>query len=165
MGTILTGERVIEAVERVRPSIHVMFADKRAVWRPPYIAFVVDGPGLIQPVTGYIGNPVYKKDWDPKWGKYKHSSIFTNIARRKCEAARRNGEPTSVTIALRPEKFEKGEYLYPGGVAEEKDGIGVGVSGLYGYVDEWMAWWIYHAVVTLCQQEATARIAGDKKRI
>lgn len=165
MGRILTEELAKEAIRQLQPSIEAMLAVKEAAWGPRHIAFVVGGPGFNRRLCGYIGEPVSKEDWDSEWGEYKHESSFLALAHRKYEAARRNGEPTSVTIALHPEKFEEQEYLYPGGVAEEKDGIAVGVSGLYGHVDEWIAWWIYHAVVTLCQQDAVDRIARKEKQI
>ncbi|MCJ7793273.1 MAG: heme-binding protein [Candidatus Marinimicrobia bacterium] len=169
MGRILTEELVKRALDFLGPSIEAMIKVKEAAFGPRFIFVGVDGPGLKEPVHGFFGDQskVTSKlsDWDPKWGEYIHPTTFHGLAITKCKTARRNGEPTSVTITLHPEKFEKGEYLYAGGVAEEKDGVAVGVSGLHGFVDEWIAWWVYHAIVTFCQQEAVDRIEADEKQI
>lgn len=168
MGRILTRELVEKAMDFLVPSIEAMLRVKKASWGPRDITIAVDGPGLGEPVCRRIGKPTAEKDWptgSTGWGDYKHPSTFHTFALQKCRAARRNGEPTSVTIALRPLDFDDEEYLYAGGVAEKVGGLAVGASGLYGFVDEWVAWMIYRAVETLCQQEGAERIKEDNKKI
>ncbi len=168
MGRILTRELVNEALDFLAPSIEAMLKVKGAAWGPRYIITATDGPGLDDLVHRAFGEPVVEEDWPTGptgWGDYMPTSSFRILADQKCRAARRNGEATFITIALRPQNFDEEEYLYAGGVAERKGELAVGASGLHGFVDEWVAWMIYRAVETLCRQEGADRIEKGNKKI
>jgi len=162
-GRILNVSLVRGALCLVKKGVEGLIKTPGNYWGPQCVAFEVRGPGLEEPVTGIIGDPVSEEDWNPEWGQYSPMELFGEIASAKCQAAQRCGMPTSRILVEYPEEFQEGEWLYKGGVCQKSGGLAVGVSGVSGETDEEAAWLIYHKIRELTLKKANSRVNSDQR--
>ncbi|OGM19906.1 hypothetical protein A2955_04445 [Candidatus Woesebacteria bacterium RIFCSPLOWO2_01_FULL_37_19] len=147
MALLLTEELVREAINLALPSVRELTA--KHTWGPKGVAIVVDAKGLSAPFVFVMDELGPRGTWTNRKDEFID---FLQVARMKAQLARRYGSTTSSIIANHPWSLEEGEYLYPGGVAEDTD-LGVGASGAYGDTDEACAWVIWNTILLVCKRK------------
>lgn len=148
---ILAGELVEAALRLVESQVLDILETDGMTWGPKYVVVAVGGAALGRPMIEIYGDPVGLNEWDPAWGEYKDIDYFKGIALNKLEVSLRTGMTTNAVVSQYPHLLRARDYLYPGGVAREKDELGVGTSGAYGTTDEGISWLVYDAICTLCR--------------
>ncbi|MEX1061670.1 MAG: hypothetical protein WEC39_00975 [Patescibacteria group bacterium] len=153
----LTKALIEEAIAYALPTVRMMILTH--TWGPKGVVIAVDAKGIEEPVVVVMPELGPEAQWANEWpGKN-----FQEIAIAKARLARRLGMSTRSAIANHLWSLEPGDYLYPGGVAENTD-VGVGVSGAYGDTDESAAWVIWNLIYFLCSvKRFKMEEAGIKK--
>jgi hypothetical protein len=145
--TEIMGEDVVEAAAIIASAAlrKALSTVGMATWGPYSAAVSVRWPGVEEPFGVWIGDGT--KQWDSEWGEAEE---FEAVARWKCGKALEHGMPTSLIVLLHPHLLVKGDYFWPGGVVDATGTIGVGVSGVKGWADEFIAYTVLHAIEMLC---------------
>src|SRR3989344_1574326 len=136
--SIITEGMVHEAINLVRPAAQAILKTKGLTWGPKWVDGMISIPGSASPILFIFGKLT---KWEPGWGE---EISFVSIAKLKLSTARHEKANTSAVGANRPWALSSGNYLYAGGAY--RDGIAVGVSGAYGWVDEAIATMIIDAI-------------------
>ncbi len=152
---ILTEELVKRAIALTAPGAEAILNTTGTTWGLRWVAGFVMGPGLAEPIWFEFGED---ERWNPEWGKPIN---FTEVARAKLNASRREGLPTSVIAATKPWLLRRREFLYPGGTT--RDGITVAVSGAKGRTDEALAEILLSTIIMLAMLEVDRRV--EKKQM
>lgn len=156
---ILTKNLVWKAISLAEPGVLAILNHPGATWGPKWVAIFVDGPGLAEPQSFHMGENL-KGRWSSDWGK---PSDYDDIAKKKLEAVSRERESTRSLVSNCPWLFEKGEFLYVGGVFH--DGISVAVSGAAGTADEAIAAIIVANIRMLCFFEVEKKIKVEDEKV
>ncbi len=154
---ILTGKLVDRAIALTAPGAEVILNTHGTTWALKWVAGFVMGPGLSEPIWFEFGED---GPWNSDWGK---PIDFTEIARAKLNASRREGLPTSVMAATKPWLLQRNEFLYPGGTT--RDGITVAISGAKGRTDEALAEILLSTIIMLAMLEVDRRVEGKQMEI
>lgn len=153
---IITEEMILKAIALIRPTAQTMLRTQGLTWGPKYVEGNIRINGL--PASKFRFGTMVK--WDPKWGEIKN---FAKIAQRKRAEAERGRTNTSAIVAARPWILRKGDYLYSGGAY--RDGIAVGVSGSFGWVDEAIAIMLIDVIVMLAHLEVDGRVTTKQMQL
>ena len=154
---IITKELVRRAVEFVKPAVKKILDVEDTTWGPRWVEGLVKIPGLEERLSFTLGKIT---KWNPTWGE---TISFGRIAAAKLQVVEREGVNTSILVATKPWKLEKGEYLYSGGAV--RDGICVAVSGAKGRTDEAIAEMIISAITMLAFLETEKRLKEGQEQI
>ena len=154
---IITKELVKEAIELVRPTAEKILNTEGTTWGPKWVEGLIKVPGLEDEISFFLGEVT---EWNSSWGK---ETFFNEIAAKKLQMAKREGMNTSILVAIKPWKLEKGEYLFSGGAV--RDGICVAVSGAKGRTDEALAEMVISAIVMLAFLETDKRLKEEQEQI
>lgn len=146
---LLTEDLVDQAVELSLPTMREVA--RKNTWGPKGVAIAVNAKGLDQPYLAVMDELGPMREWEEKWGEGRR---FDLIALSKAHIARSNGTTSWEVVSQMPWLLEEGDFLYRGGVAEDTD-LGVGVSGIYGEMDEALAWIVWNLIAGLCNLEIT----------
>lgn len=155
---ILTEELVRRAINIVEPTALEILSRPSTIWGPTWVEGRVRAPGLEKIIK--FNFEAIPGPWKPEWGEEKD---FGEIAEKKLHVAEREGVNTSVVVATRPWKLEKGEYLYAGGAT--RHGISVAVSGAKSQTDEAIAEMVISAIVMLALLETERRLKEGQEQI
>jgi hypothetical protein len=153
---IITEGMVTKAVTLVRPTALTLLRTKGLTWGPKFVEGNI-GIACLPSIAFGFGTMTR---WDPKWGE---EIDFAKIAQRKRRQAQRVRANTSTTVAAKPWILWKGDYLYSGGVY--RDGIAVGVSGAYGWVDEAIGTMLIDVIVMLAHLEVDKRVTAKQMQL
>lgn len=145
--SLLTEALVREAIHLALPTIERILSNDYCTWGPRGVAIVVNGKGLLGPVTHVAGDLNTDGTWSDK--RTSEHWNFQQIALQKMLTASRGGAPSVDVVENKPWLLEEGDSFYQGAVAED-DGLIVAVSGAYGQTDQAIAWIIWNLIWMLC---------------
>ena len=155
---LLVVEDIAEAIGLVSPIVEEMLNKPKNVWGPHHVCVVVAVPGIRHRQVFFLGKT--EEAWDEGWGPKRD---FAQIAKQKLKAALREGCATSELADKYPWAFQKGEFLWPGGISVH--GLGVGVSGAMGETDERIAWIVFRKIQELAINKKDILLRAKKAKI
>ena len=148
----IISKRLLEtAIAIARPTCEELLTRGGTCWGPHWVEGVV----LFRDIEMQFSYGE-REGWKKAWGD---KVSFKEIARKKAEAAHREGRSSRELANFAPQLFLPGEYLYIGAVSQ--DGLTVATSGAKSETDEGISKIVLDTIMTFVHLVVQERLEND----